>query len=44
MNNPFIYPKKTQAKLVISKATILTSLEQDAPLIKVDNHPNTGHL
>ena len=36
--------RKTLAQLEISKATILASLEQVAPPVKVDNHPNIGHL
>ena len=36
--------RKTLAQLEISKATIPASLEQVAPPVKVDNHPNIGHL
>ena len=36
--------RKTLAQLEISKETILASLEQLAPPVKVDNHPNIGHL
>ena len=36
--------RKTLAQLEISKAMILASLEQVAPPVKVDNHPNIGHL
>jgi hypothetical protein len=36
--------RKTLAQLEISKATILASLEQVVPPVKVDNHPNIGHL
>ena len=36
--------RKTLAQLEISKARILASLEQLAPPVKVDNHPNIGHL
>ena len=36
--------RKTLAQLKISKATILASVEQVAPPVNVDNHPNIGHL
>ena len=36
--------QKTLAQLKISKAKILASLEQVAPPVKVNNHPNIGHL
>ena len=36
--------RKTLAQLEISKATIMASLEQVAAPVKVDNHPNIGHL
>ena len=36
--------RKTLALLEISKATILASLEQLAPPVKVNNHHNIGHL
>ncbi|XDZ64471.1 hypothetical protein AB8878_00945 [Alphaproteobacteria bacterium LSUCC0226] len=36
--------RKTLAQLEISKATILASVEQVAPPVNVDNHPNIGHL
>ena len=32
------------AELEISKTTIQASLEQDETLVKIDNHPNIGHL
>ena len=35
--------RKTLAQLEISKAKILASLEQVAPPVKVNNHPNIGH-
>ena len=36
--------RKTLAQLEISKVMILAPLEQLAPPVKVNNHPNIGHL